>query len=225
MLELYAHPQSPPCRMVTMLLDVLNVDYEYKFVDLLSGEQNKPDFLKMNPQHNVPFIVDGKTSMNESAAILVYLAEKYGKGKNHLYPADNVEARARINQRLCFVSSTVFERFREAFFPLVFKGAKTVDGEAKKKLVEMFDWMDGYIVKTGFVADTEKPTIADLAMYAWVSAFACLGKHLIDVEGAYPKLVAWGERVKAELSNADKSSDEGLRVLAKFFRDRSGLDI
>ena len=56
--KLYAHPQSPPCRAVTMTLALLGKDYTYVTVDLLSGEQRKPDFLKINPQHAVPVLVE-----------------------------------------------------------------------------------------------------------------------------------------------------------------------
>ena len=98
-----------------MLLDVLDVQYNYHFVDLLAGGNKTPEYLKMNPQHNVPFIVDGKISMNESGAILIYIAEKYGGKNNTLFPLDDIETRARINQRLCFASATMHPRFRDAF--------------------------------------------------------------------------------------------------------------
>ena len=115
MLDLYTHPQSHPCRAVTMLLDILDVKYNYHFTDLANGEQNKPEFLALNPQHNVPFIIDGKFSLNESGAILMYLAEKYGGKNNTLYPLNNIETRARINQRIFFGGATLHYRFREGY--------------------------------------------------------------------------------------------------------------
>ena len=36
-LKLFAHPQSPPSRTVTLVLDALKVEHEYKFVDLFAG--------------------------------------------------------------------------------------------------------------------------------------------------------------------------------------------
>ena len=44
---LYGHKQSPFVRSAMMVMDMLNVDYEFKYVDLFSGEQNKPEFLKV----------------------------------------------------------------------------------------------------------------------------------------------------------------------------------
>ena len=46
-LILYAHPQSPPCRAVTLTLDLLDVDYEYRFLDLVNGAHKKPEFLQV----------------------------------------------------------------------------------------------------------------------------------------------------------------------------------
>jgi len=45
--KLYAHPQSPPSRTVTLALDVFRVDYKFQNVDILSGEARKPEFLKV----------------------------------------------------------------------------------------------------------------------------------------------------------------------------------
>ncbi len=47
-MKLYAHPQSPPSRTVTLALDVLKVEHEYKFVDLFAGEARKPEYLKVD---------------------------------------------------------------------------------------------------------------------------------------------------------------------------------
>ena len=47
MLVLYGMPGSPPCRIVSLALDVLEVEYEYKNVDLMAGESRTPEFLKV----------------------------------------------------------------------------------------------------------------------------------------------------------------------------------
>ena len=44
---LYGHRQSPFVRSVEMVLDILNVKYEFKFVDLFKGEHKKPEYLKV----------------------------------------------------------------------------------------------------------------------------------------------------------------------------------
>ena len=44
---LYGHRQSPFVRSVEMVLDILNVKYEFKFVVLFKGEHKKPEYLKV----------------------------------------------------------------------------------------------------------------------------------------------------------------------------------
>ena len=44
---LWAHPQSPFCRAVSMTLDVAGVKHEEKYLDLFAGEHLKPDYLKV----------------------------------------------------------------------------------------------------------------------------------------------------------------------------------
>ncbi|PWA56427.1 glutathione S-transferase [Artemisia annua] len=67
------------------------LDYEYKAVDLLKGEQKNPEFLKINPIGCVPALVDGDVVIADSFAILMYLEEKYPQ--HPLLPKD-LEKRA-----------------------------------------------------------------------------------------------------------------------------------
>ena len=56
-----------------MTADVVGVEYIFKTVDLMGGENMKPDFLAINPMHNIPAMVDGDFKLNESRAIAAYL--------------------------------------------------------------------------------------------------------------------------------------------------------
>ncbi|KAL5665660.1 hypothetical protein ACJX0J_025768, partial [Zea mays] len=53
------------------------VDYEYKAVNLLKGEQSDPEFVKLNPMKFVPALVDGSSVIGDSYAITLYLEDKY----------------------------------------------------------------------------------------------------------------------------------------------------
>lgn len=66
-------------------------------VDLAKGEQNAPEFVKLNPNHRVPVLVDNNFVLWESYAIMQYLAD-ITPGQN-LYPTDTV-ARADVNRWL-----------------------------------------------------------------------------------------------------------------------------
>lgn len=78
-------------------LQELGVDFESIIVNLFAGEASRPEFLELNPAAKIPVLVDGDFVLTESAAIVLYLAEKYGK----FLPAD-VRGRAEVNKWLLF---------------------------------------------------------------------------------------------------------------------------
>ena len=83
-----------------MTAECLGIEYDFKVVNLMTGDHMKPEFLALNPMHNIPTMKDGEFVMNESRAIAAYLVNKYGKD-DALYPKDP-EVRARVDQRLYF---------------------------------------------------------------------------------------------------------------------------
>ena len=58
-------------------LKELGVKFELIPVNLQAGEHRRPEFLALNPAGKVPVLVDGDLVLTESAAIVLYLAEKY----------------------------------------------------------------------------------------------------------------------------------------------------
>lgn len=76
----------------------------------MDGEHMKPEYLKINPQHKVPAIVDDGFCLDESRAICTYLINRYGQKVQHLYPEDP-EQRAVIDQLLNFDASVIFPNF------------------------------------------------------------------------------------------------------------------
>jgi glutathione S-transferase len=59
------------------MLQELGVDFDAVTVDLTRREHCSPDFLELNPAGKVPVLIDGDLVLNESVAIVLYLAEKY----------------------------------------------------------------------------------------------------------------------------------------------------
>lgn len=80
MIELYGM-SSPNVLKVVILLEELGLDYRFIHVDLFAGEQFRDDFQTLNPNAKVPVLVDAEDDVTifESGAILIYLAEKYGR--------------------------------------------------------------------------------------------------------------------------------------------------
>lgn len=80
-------------------LKELGADFEFEVVNLVAGENQRPEFLRLNPAGKLPVLVDGDLVIPESAAIVLYLAEKYPQSK--LLPAD-LKARAQVYRWVMF---------------------------------------------------------------------------------------------------------------------------
>ena len=72
---------TPNGRKVSIALEEMGVPYQVQRVDLTNDEQFADDFLKISPNNKIPAIYDHDVSVSvfESAAILIYLAEKTGQ--------------------------------------------------------------------------------------------------------------------------------------------------
>jgi len=129
-LDFYYIPGSAPCRAVQMTAKAVGVDLNLKLTNLMAGEHLKPEYLKINPQHTVPTLVDDGFALWESRAIMVYLVEQYGKTAS-LYPSD-AKARAIVNQRLYFDLGTLYQRFADYYYPQIFAKAPANPDNLKK---------------------------------------------------------------------------------------------
>jgi GSH-dependent disulfide-bond oxidoreductase len=78
MLKFY-YSLAPNPMKVALLLEELGLPYEPVPVDTRKGEQHGAAFMALNPNAKVPVIVDGPTTVFDSNAILLYLAEKAGR--------------------------------------------------------------------------------------------------------------------------------------------------
>jgi len=77
MMKLYGFGPTRSLR-ARWALQELDAEFEFVPVNLMAGEHRHPDFLRLNPAGKLPVLVDGDLVLTESAAIVMYLAEKYG---------------------------------------------------------------------------------------------------------------------------------------------------
>jgi len=80
-------------------LNEVGADFELEVVNLLAGEHQRPEFMRLNPAGKLPVLVDGDLVIPESAAIVLYLAEKHPQSR--LLPAD-LKARAEVYRWVMF---------------------------------------------------------------------------------------------------------------------------
>ncbi|KAL0832354.1 hypothetical protein ABMA28_001787 [Loxostege sticticalis] len=189
-IDLYYKPASPPCRLVQLVGAALGVEFNLKDINFQAGEHLKPEFLKINPQHTIPTIVDDDFILWDSRAISRYLIYKYAKDSS-LYPADP-KVRATIDQRVDFDLGTLYNRFADYLLPQMFEGAS--DDEAKyKKIEEALGFLDKILEGHKYAAGPEL-TLADLVLVITVATI-----DAVDIPiKPYPNVVRWYELVKTK---------------------------
>jgi len=215
-IEVYGMNLSAPCRIVNMTAECLGLEYEFKIVDLMAGEHMKPEFLAMNPQHNIPTMKDGDFVMNESRAIAAYLVNKHG-ADDKLYPKD-AETRARVDQRLYFDMGVFYKAFGECVYPVMFGGDKP--GQDKfDKLKEVLGWLETFVAEDKFSAGTDCITLGDLALLATYSTMKAAELANIDL-ATFPNCEAWFEKCCKLVPNYEKANGEGATAFGGFYKSK-----
>lgn len=79
-IDLYAQGWQDRSDRVRWLLEEMKVPYTNHWLKKSAGELNTPEYRKLNPLGRVPTIVDGDIVMSESAAVCMYLADRYSYG-------------------------------------------------------------------------------------------------------------------------------------------------
>ncbi|XP_017120489.2 uncharacterized protein LOC108141556 [Drosophila elegans] len=208
MADFYYLPGSAPCRSVIMTAKAVGVELNKKLLNLQAGEQLKPEFLKINPQHTIPTLVDNGFALWESRAILVYLVEKYGK-TDSLYPKCP-KKRAVINQRLYFDMGTLYQSFANYYYPQVFAKAPA-DPEAFKKIEAAFEFLNTFLEGQEYAAG-DSLTVADIALVASVSTFEVAGFEI----SKYANVNKWYENAK-KVTPGWEENWAGCLEFKKFF--------
>ena len=190
MLNLYTD-SSPNGYKATIALEELELPYRLHHVRIAQGEHRQPDFLALNPHGRIPALTDDETGvvLFESAAILLYLAEKTGK----LLPADT-QGRWEAIKWLQFHSSSVgpiigqrvnFEVFDKARNPAALERYQRLTEDALAVL-------DRRLADHAYLAG-DTYSIADIAHFGW-SHIA----RIIDFDFSHHRhLSAWHERMAA----------------------------
>ena len=180
--------KTPNGYKVPIMLEELALPYELIPVDISAGEQKKPDFLKMNPNHKIPVLVDDDTTIFESGAILIYLAEQSGK----LLPASGA-MRYEVLEWLMFQMASVGPMFGQAnhfhkYAPEPIPYAiKRYDDEAAR----LFGVLETALAGKEYIAG--EYSIADIATWPWTRVYKNIN---IDLE-KFPNVKAWYERMGA----------------------------
>ncbi|XP_022229119.2 glutathione S-transferase 1 [Drosophila obscura] len=210
-LVLYGLDPSPPVRACKLTLDALQLQYEYKLVNLLAGEHKTKEFKLKNPQHTVPMLEDDGKCIWESHAICAYLVRKYAKD-DVLYPKDFFK-RAVVDQRMHFESAVLFQNcIRNIALPLFYRDETEVPRSKIDAIYEAYDFLEAFIGAELYLCGAGI-TIADFSVVSSVSSL--VGLAPIDPK-RYPGLSAWLGRM-AGRDNYRSINGNGAQMLIDMF--------
>ncbi|KAH8297211.1 hypothetical protein KR044_006697, partial [Drosophila immigrans] len=213
-LVLYGVEASPPVRACKLTLNSLGLQYEYRLVNLLAGEQLNKEYTLKNPQHTVPMLEDHGKCIWDSHAIMAYLVRKYAKDDS-LYPKDYYK-RASVDQRLHFDSGVIFQGCIRNIAHPVFRLNETEVPRAKiEAIAEVYAFLEAFLSTTPGQTHLcgNNLTIADFSVVSSVSSL--VGLAAIE-PGKYPKLSGWLERME-QLPDYQSNNGNGAQMLIDMF--------
>jgi glutathione S-transferase len=115
---LYDAPQSTCSQRVRFVLNAKKLPFEEVKLDLLAGDQLKPDYLALNPNGVVPTLVHDGAVVIDSSVIIEYLDEVMPREENFT-PSDPAE-RARMRALMRFIDEMPAAAVRVPTFNLAF---------------------------------------------------------------------------------------------------------
>ena len=110
-MKLFWAPQTRAQRGIWMLEEA-GVDYELERVELGSPDHSA-EFLAASPMGKVPALIDGDVSLSESAAICVYVADRYCMGS--LAPAVDDPQRGKFLYWTMYTPAVIEPAMSEKF--------------------------------------------------------------------------------------------------------------
>ena len=202
---------TPNGHKVHIMLEEVGLPYKVIPVDIGAGDQFKPEFLAITPNHRIPAIVDPDgpggepLTLFESGAILIYLGEKTGK----LIPADP-RARLTALQWLMFQMGGVGPMFGQynhfaSYAPEKLPYAVERYANEVKRLHRVLDKRLG---EAAYLAG-DAYSIADIATFPWVRNPDRRGIDLAE----YPNVKRWHDAIAAR-----PAVQRGVEVLADLRR-------
>jgi glutathione S-transferase len=195
--KLYMHPVSNTSRPVRMFIADNNLPVEEEVVDLMTGAHHQEPYISINPNRQVPTLVDGDLVLGESSAILKYLAEKFDLAA---YPKD-AKRRAKVNEAMDWFNTHFYHDYAYGVvYPQVFphhkrpsdelqKGTIAWSKELTKKWLQVLN--DHWLGKGNKYLTGDQMTIADY----FGAALLTSGDSIRTEFKTYPNIEAWLKRM------------------------------
>ena len=192
-ITLYFWP-TPNGQKIAIMLEEIGLPYRVHYVDINTGEQHTPAFLKISPNNRIPAIVDAdgpdgnELAIFESGAILQYLGRKY----ELLYPT-NERKKAEVDQWLFWQVGGLGPMAGQCLHFRQYAPEKIPYGidRYSKEVTRLFSVMERRLTDSAYLAG--EYSIADVACFPWVRRWDALGQMI----GDFPGLKSWLDRLSA----------------------------
>lgn len=179
MIQLYYSPGSANL-VPHILLEEIGAPFELKLVDRANAAHKTPEYLTLNPNGQIPVLVDGDFVLYETAAIALYLADRFPE--KYLAPALGTRERAHYYQWMAWCTNTLQAMMMHFFYPerMVDDGdaaaAAQVKRRAEARAGGMLDVLDRQLASHGgeFVLGSRFSAVDPYALMLgrWTRSFA-----------------------------------------------------
>ena len=164
MIELFS-ADTPNGKKISIMLEEISYEYKLTKIDISSGEQFNPEFIKISPFSKIPVIIDHDVNETifESGAILIYLAEKSKKFYDK-------EDRLKINQWLMAQMGYIGPMIGQHHQFHHYNPGKSNFGEERyfKITKKIYQDLDDRLANSKYLAG-KKYSIADIATWPWIA--------------------------------------------------------
>jgi len=188
MIDLYTFT-TPNGRKASIMLEEVGLNYNVHKIDITKGEQFTPEFVAINPNSKIPAIIDREegTTIFESGAILLYLAEK----TNRFLPSDR-KSKYQVIEWLMFQMASVGPMFGQHNHFNLFAPEKIPYAieRYEKETLRLYGVLDKQLSQGEYICGDY--SIADIATFPWVAAYEFMGLTLDN----HPNLKRWVETVR-----------------------------
>jgi glutathione S-transferase len=199
-LTLYYGSGSPYAWRAQFSLEHKALPYELKVLSFSAGDTRKPEFVALNPRHQVPVLVDGDFVLWESNAIVEYLDEAYPGRGAPLFPGDARQralVRRLIEEVDNYYQKATEEILTQAFWKKPEEREADKIAEGRKAAVEEIALFTR-AMRGEFLAGPL--SAADYTLYPFVAALWRAEMKLPDLDPAgmlTPEFRAWKARIEA----------------------------
>jgi GSH-dependent disulfide-bond oxidoreductase len=187
---------TPNGNKVVIMLEEVGAAYELMPVNLTRGEQRDPAFLRLNPNGKIPAIVDtdgpgGEPfALAESGAILVYLADKFGR-----FVPPHPRERFVVLQWIMFQMGHVGPMVGQLhhFMASAPAGNDYAVERYRREGERLMGVLDGRLAESAYLAGSDY-SIADICTWPWIRSWVHTTKQPL---GRRPALTRWYEAIAA----------------------------